>query len=81
MELGAEASWCPCIGQSKFVSKARYAIKFVWPVALLMAGLYPEERRYWMRVFCVSLALTVIVLVSLGIREGFLGKVIVRISE
>ncbi len=33
---------------------------------------YPEERRYWMGVFGVSLVLTVIALVCLGIK-GMLG--------
>jgi hypothetical protein len=40
----------------------------VWPVALLMAWAYPEERRHWLRVLGISLILTVIVLIGLGIK-------------
>ncbi len=42
---------------------------FIWPVGFLMALLYPEERRHWMRVFAVSLILVVIALVCLGVKR------------
>jgi len=44
----------------------------VWPVALLMAWSYPDERKYWLGVFGVSAVLTVIGLVCLGVK-GMLG--------
>lgn len=44
----------------------------VWPVALVIALLYPEERKYWLRILGVNVAIVVIVLVYLGIK-GMLG--------
>ena len=41
----------------------------IWPVGLLMALLFPEERKHWMRVFTASLILTVIALVCLGVKR------------
>jgi hypothetical protein len=43
----------------------------VWPVSLLMAWSYPEEKKYWMRVFYASLAATAIVLVCLAMKGAF----------
>ncbi len=45
----------------------------VWPVGLLMALLYPEERKYWLGVFGASLIFAVIVFVYLATKKGMLG--------
>ena len=44
----------------------------VWPVALVMALLYPEERKYWLRILGINVAIAVIVFAYLGIK-GMLG--------
>jgi len=42
----------------------------IWPVGLIMAWAYAEERKYWLKVFCASLFIGVIVQVILW-KSGF----------